>query len=95
MLAYVVYKWYRIARMVVRPYPTYLCWREQMNILSTVERRIFLSALLVRWYLLKIAEVMSKAYRSSVIWELVELARLMGTEPGLTGTMKVVDNTVL
>ena len=73
----------------------YLFCREQMNILSTVERRTFLSALLVRWYLLKIAEVMSKAYQSSVIWELVELARLMGTEPGLTGMMKAMDDKVL
>ena len=31
--------------MVVRPYLTYLCWREQMNISSTVARRFFSKSL--------------------------------------------------
>ena len=33
--------WSRIVRVVVRPYPTYLCHREQMKISSMVERRFF------------------------------------------------------
>ena len=40
MLAYVAYKWSRMVRVFVRPYLMYLCWRERMNISSTVERRI-------------------------------------------------------
>ena len=42
------YKWSSIVRVVVRPYPTYLCRREWMNISSTVEIRICQRALSVR-----------------------------------------------
>ena len=49
----------------------------------------------MRSYSLKSAEAVSKAYRSLVIWAPVELAGMMGTEPGLTDTMKAVDEKVL
>ena len=89
------YNWSKIVRVVVRPYPTYLCRRERMNISSTVYRRICRRALLVRSYSLKSAEAVLKSYRSLVIWAPVELAGMMGTEPGLTGTMKGMDDKVL
>ena len=50
-----------MARVVVRPYPTYLCRRERRTISLTTERRIFQIALLVRSYKLKSAEAVSKA----------------------------------
>ena len=61
MLAYVAYKWSRIARVVVRLYPTYLCRRDRMKILYTLERRIFQRALSVRSYSFKSEEVVTKA----------------------------------
>ena len=66
-----------------------------MNILSTVDRIICQRALSVRSYSLKSAETVSKAYQSLVVWAPVELAGMMGSGPGLTGTMKVIDNKLL
>ena len=45
--------------------------------------------------MLKSAEAVSKAWQNLVIWAPVELAGMMGTEPGLAGTMKAVDDKVL
>ena len=45
--------------------------------------------------MLKSAEAVSKAYQSSVIWELVELDTMMVTDPGLTGKVKAVDDKAL
>ena len=81
--------------MVVRSYPKYLCQRERMNILSISEISICRRALSLRSYSLKSAEAVSKAYQSLVIWAPVELAGMMGKEPGLTGTMKVMNDKVL
>ena len=47
--------------VVVRPYTTYVCQKERMNISSTVERRIFWRDLSVQSYSLKSAEAVSKA----------------------------------
>ena len=46
----------------------------------------------MRLYSLKSAFAVLKAYRSLVFWATVELDGMMGTDPGLMGTIKWVED---